>query len=202
MIIFVIILGFLISLLPLAVPFAAIAVSIVVWPIVYVVIYFLSDGFDITQHLPWYIADPNRATTMLIVFMTILGLVRGIIGVLAMAAIWIPLFLLPAYLLNLGVAVENPSGWIGYVFDNYEDDCSNSRGHYICEYTPINGRQLPTFVQDNSVGTERVLSVKPYKKSNDTVNNTVEKAGTSNLQCFRTVTESEGSTTTTEICYF
>jgi hypothetical protein len=201
MIIFVIILGFLISLLPLAVPSAAIAVSIVVWPIVYVVIYFLSDGFDITQHLPWYIADPNRATVTLIVFMTIMGLVRGISGVLAMATIWIPFFLLPTYLLNLGVAVENPSGWIGYVFDNYQDDCSNNRGYYICKYTPIDGRKLPTFVQDNSVGTERVMSVTPYKK-HDAVNNTVEKAGTSNLQCFRTVTESEGSTTTTETCYF
>jgi len=198
MVFLVIIIGLLVSIIPLASPGAMIILSAIVWPIVYGIIYFLSSGFDLTQSLPWYVADPERATANLIVFFALLGLVRGPAGSLAMLSIWVPIFMLPTFLLNLGVAVENKAGWIGYVYDNYQDNCSDLGNSYVCKYTPLDGRKIPTFVQDNSVGREKVLSVTPYNSFS--VNNKVESSDPDG--CATTVTKSEGSETTTTVCYF
>ena len=206
MIIIVLILGILISMIPLAFPGAMIIIAMIVWPIVYAIIYYASIGFDSMQHLPWYIADPERATGTLIVIVAVIGLVRGIAGSLAMLAIWVPVFLMPAWLLNLGVAVEHHSGWSGYVLENYNDNCS-SFGRYTCEYSPLDGRALPTFVQDASIGSDRIIKVKPYLKSaQDYITNEgqPEKLYTksTNHKCITVTEESEGNKTVTTTCYY
>lgn len=172
MIIIVILLGLLITLIPLANPRFMIITAALIWPIVYGLTYFFSQGFDSTQHLPWYVADPNRATAFLIFFVGMLGILRGIPGIAGMLAVWVPIFLMPAWLLHLGVAVEHSSGWSGYVFDNYQDKCSNRRQSYVCEYYPLNDQPLPTFVQDESIGQERIMAVRPYNGPNSKVSPT------------------------------
>lgn len=158
----VIAIGFLLVAAPLASPRASIVLAMLLWPTVYAVVWLLGGGFDPARSLPWYIADPDRATASLVIFIGALGLLKGIPGVIAMLSSWAPLLLLPAWLLNIGVAVEHKAGWTGYVLDNYVDSWSYMNGRYICRYTPLDGKPLPSFVQDESVGSERILSVLPF----------------------------------------
>lgn len=162
MVMLVIIIGFLICIIPLVNPYISILGGAIVWPLVYFGTYYFSLGFDPANDLPWYIADPERSPLMLSILAALFGLMLGFVGSLAMTSFWVPLLLLPAWLLHLGVAVENKFGWTGYVLENYEDSCRIVAGRYMCTYAPLDGKRLPTFVEDDSIGASYVVAVYPY----------------------------------------
>ena len=160
----VIAIGLLMVAAPLASPKGSVVVAVLLWPLVYGTVWLLYSGFDPARSLPWYIADPDRATTSLIIVIGALGLLKGIPSCLAILSIWAPLLLLPSWLLDLGVTAEHKAGRTCYVLDNYNNSCGDRNRGYVCRYTPREGRRLPSFAQANSIGSGRILAVYPFSR--------------------------------------
>lgn len=151
---------FLIFAVPAMVPEIAIAIAIIGWPIVYAVMWLFSLGHSLTADLPWAVLEPGSIALGGILFAAFIGIFFGFNGAVAMVISWAPAFLLPGYMLMLGVAVEHDGGWGKYVYDKYQDPGCDLSYSATCHYRPIAGEQLPSFVTPRY--KENILQVIPY----------------------------------------
>ena len=143
--------------IPAFVPELFIGISIIAWPIAYVVIWIMSIGADPSNTVPWVVYDTSGHWFAMLIFFGMLGLVNGGRGVLAMLLTWGPAVMLPGYLIAMGVAAENDRGWTGYMYDNYQDSACELRPNGLydgpCVHVPVPGLNLPIFATapDNTV---------------------------------------------------
>jgi hypothetical protein len=147
---------------PALAPAVAIAGGIIVWGVVYLFLGVAAMQHNTAADLPWMFVDPATSFGMLIVFAAVLGLINGIQGSIAMIVAWAPAFLLPGYMLAIGLAVEHDGKWRGWVRDNYVDPGCELTSDSQCVYRPAVGQQLPIFIAERN-NLDNVIAVIPYR---------------------------------------
>jgi hypothetical protein len=153
-------------MLPLLIPEAAMIISLLVWPLVYLVIAIAAIFHSSSQSLPWYVDGQGGALLAAVLFLIFIGgVLRGGVGLLTMAVTWIPVFMLPSFMMLVGVAVHHENSWRGYKRTQYVERCDKQANIYkdpdICNYTPVTGKKLPSFRENNT--EDKILSVTPYQ---------------------------------------
>lgn len=146
---------------PALAPEIAIALSVVGWGAVYLFLAIAAMFHSVSADLPWMITDPEFSATAMIIFAVLLGLINGPQGSLAMLFAWGPALMLGSYMGMLGLAVDHEHGWRGWVYDNYNDPGCELTSEPSCMYTPLGGRQLPSFVAERN-NLDNVQLVVPY----------------------------------------
>lgn len=154
---FMIVFGMLLVAIPLWAPEAFIILGLVGWSIAYLYAYASSIGNDLTNTIPWMVAE-NVSYWPHLLLIGLFGLIRGPLGSAAMLAVWGPLFTLPAFLVSIGLGTVNEYGWEGYVSDNYQaESCQvdwdapadyRNKHPVYCVRDPNPGLDLPRLVTD------------------------------------------------------
>ena len=145
---------------PAFAPAIAIAGGIIIWSTVYIFLGIAATMHSTSADLPWMFVDPATSFGILIVVAAFVGLINGIQGSIAMLAAWAPAFLLPSYMLAIGLAVEHDGEWRGWVRENYIDPACELTSNPHCQYFPLPGRNLPSFVAERN-NLDKVLLVVP-----------------------------------------
>lgn len=152
--------GILVVAIPLLAPGFFIAIGMIAWPIVYLIVYMASIGHDLTNTIPWMVPQDLTFWPYLIILMLFGLVLRGPIGSVALLVAWGPFFVLPAFLVMIGMATVNEHGWSGYLVENYDEGgCQadwaatpNGYGKHpvYCLYSPKPGRNIPAFLTDEN----------------------------------------------------
>lgn len=145
---------------PAFAPEIAIAGGIIIWGAVYVFLGIAAMMHSTSADLPWMFVDPGTSFGVMIIVAALFGLINGIQGLLAMLAAWAPAFLLPGYMLAIGLAVEHEGEWRGWVRENYIDPACELTSNPHCQYFPMPGKNLPSFVAERN-NLDKVLLVVP-----------------------------------------
>ena len=149
---------------PLLSPVVALFGSVFVWTPVYIFLAACALFHNSAADLPWMVTDQTANPWIAVLGMAIVGflLLRGI-GMMVMVGFWTPIFLLSSYMVFIGLAVNHPGGWTGYVYDNYQDTTCELTGDWgHCVHVPLPGKHLPTFI-DTIKG--KIKEVIPYAAS-------------------------------------
>lgn len=160
----------LIALLPALAPELFIVLSLIGWGATYAYVSIAGVGSDLTNTLPWIVADPDRYTWPLLVIAMVFGLINGIKGSLGMAAFYGPMIFLPSFMIAVGLGVENRYGWEGHLRDNYHDaacemglDGRALAGGGLrdnCVHEPKSGTIYPIFVTDRMGEVTEVRTIR------------------------------------------
>jgi len=169
----------LILLWPALVPDFAMLFAFIFWTGVVVWAKYTSIGFDLAQSVPIDVASHlynNVGTVLLVTFFAGL-LLNGLRGAIAMVMVWWPATFYMLIFVSMGIAVQWPGGWTGYLEDNYTSSCKegyyktdklDSNGHVItnfgklCRYTPKPGHRLASFTMDVFDDNLPVTDLVPY----------------------------------------
>lgn len=169
-----------IVLLPAVFPMIAIPIGAIVWVITYFFLWGQGQSFDPSAQLPYISAFPpgDGWIPWAIVFIGVGAGIRGITGAIGMAVVWVPLFLLTNFTIDMGTSVYADTP-LDYYKSKWEQSCytdfggkPDHEGNYaqICKFTPLYGQALPTFITDMY---DKVLTVIPYPRSRSCTTTTI-----------------------------
>lgn len=160
---------FFVALIPALAPEIFIALSVIGWGITYVYLFFAGIGADVTNTLPWIVADPDRHTWGLLLLAAVFGLINGFPGMLGMISFYGPMIFLSSFMIWVGLGVENKHGWDGHLQDNYYDAACEMGADGLrlhkglrdnCVHQPKDGTPYPIYIT-NSMGD--IVSVRPTR---------------------------------------
>lgn len=211
--------------IPAVFPKFAVKAAVIIWPCIYVWLWYSAQHFSLLEHLPWTVesnTDPFSNWPFLAVLAGIaalFGIHRGIAVIIA----WTPLMFLGSTLVALGLSVVHADGRYGYYRDNYTDNCGEMELRYrdigddgtaTCLHEPAYGVALPSFT--TKIYEDTPLEVIPYRGfatkatyrdlSNPTlstdITKSVDESTTKTIkQCtIETITQADGSSITTNTC--
>lgn len=135
--------------IPVLAPEIFIALAVIAWPLIYLLIWLASFGHDLVNDLPWVVFNPDRVFWFPILMILLFVLpVFEFNRTVAMIVTWVPMVLLPGFMILVGVAIEYEDGWQKYVIDKYtNDDCRNVAING-CYYQPKAGNNIPSFITE------------------------------------------------------
>lgn len=150
---------------PLIAPEVAIILGFAIWSTVYGLFFLAYTYFDAASQLPFFAPYDMHGIKLILGFLAIVGLIRGLPGVLAMMMVWWPFFLLSPFMVWLGIGVPlNKQAWVK---ENYVEIACDREQIFVCKFEPRNGKKLPSFVEDKVGATGgKVIQVTPWKAKN------------------------------------
>lgn len=214
--------------IPAVFPKFAVRAAAIIWPCIYVWLWYSAQHFSLLEHLPWTVErnlDPFANwyfLALLVGIATIFGIDRGI----AVLVAWIPMMFIGPVLVGLGLSVVHGDGSVGFYRDNYSDNCGNlevanrdnpgwnSDDTVTCLHTPLPGRVLPSYT--TKIYEDRPIEVIPYRGSERAIkyvdlsetavqrkaveHNTPAATSSPTNSCTRSEEKIDGGRVITEIC--
>lgn len=146
--------------IPLLAPGAFILLGAIGWSAYYAYVGITALSFDPLKHLPEVHSTSAAAVIGGFFLLTLIGAIRGGVGLAAMLAVWGPLLLLPYYQASLGVGAVQEGGWRAYRDLRWTPTpCApDGRGRRLdCVlYVPRPGFNLPSFEETTGMGPTRI----------------------------------------------
>lgn len=138
------------------IPIAAIG-----WAIYYCYVFLSSIGFDHSKSLPWFFGDPaTDAAISASIILSLLGLINGIKGSVAMLLTYAPFVFLNTIIMFVGLGVSDT--YSEFKNKNYIENCGSgnftSDGSLTCYYTVKNNKQLPCFSETTNVASNKIYT--------------------------------------------